>query len=105
LEPTTKTSLDFDLPIAATRVPVSMQLPPRRTDAVEINNGGYELTIAHLPKTLLRHTLSRFRLDQNHSLSLIDSVTGSGSTVKAAARLPPPSVELLVISQAPEHFK
>jgi xylan 1,4-beta-xylosidase len=105
LEPTTKTSLNFDLPIAATRVSVSMQLPPRRTDAVEINNGGYELTIAHLPKTLLRHTLSRFRLDQNHSLSLIDSVTGSGSTVKAAARLPPPSVELLVISQAPEHFK
>lgn len=100
LTPTTKTSLDFNLPIAATRVPVSMKLPPRRTDAAESNNGGYQLTVMHLPKALQRYTLTRFRLDAHHLLSPIETTTGSGSVVKAAANLPPPSVELLIIRAA-----
>ncbi len=102
LQPTSKTSLDFDLPIAATRVPVSMKLPPRRTDAAASNNGGYDLTITHLPKALRHYTVSRFRLDQNHSLSLVDTTPGSGADLRVSARLPPPSVELLIIATAPD---
>lgn len=103
LKPTTKTSLDFDLPIAAIRVPVSMQLPPRRTDASSGQNGGYKLTISHLPNVLRHYSVSRFRLDETHSLSLVDTTIGSGTVVRSSATLPPPSVELIVIRKADSH--
>jgi xylan 1,4-beta-xylosidase len=97
LKPTTRTSLDFDLPIAATRVPVSMKLPARRTDAAATDNGGYALTISHLPNTLQHYQISRYRLDKTHALTLVDTVTGHGSTVRARASLPAPSVELIIV--------
>jgi xylan 1,4-beta-xylosidase len=99
LKPTTKTSLDFDLPIASTRVPVSMKLPPRRTEAAATDNDGYALTISHLPIKLQHYQISRYRLDKTHNLTLIDTQTGRGSTLHAKALLPPPSVELIVIKQ------
>jgi xylan 1,4-beta-xylosidase len=106
LQPTTKTSLDFDLPIAATRVPVSMKLPSRRTEAVATDNDGYILTINHLPIKLQHYQISRYRLDKSHELTLVDTVMGSGSTLRAKALLPAPSVELIVVKQltaAPLH--
>jgi hypothetical protein len=95
LEPTPRTSLDFELP--GTQVPVSMQLPSRRTDAHETNNAGYRLSIEHLPLALQHCRISRYRLDATHSLSLVDSQDGNGTTVNMSATLGPPSVELVVL--------
>jgi hypothetical protein len=97
LKPTDKTSLDFELPIAATRVPVSMKLPPRRTDAVATDNGGYTLIISHLPKTLQHYQISRYRLDATHAFTLVDTVVGTGGTVRTQASLPAPSLELIIV--------
>jgi xylan 1,4-beta-xylosidase len=98
LEPTARTSLDFVLP--GTGVPVSMQLPPRRTDAHQTNNGGYQLTIEHLPAPLRQYRISRYRLDAGHSLALLDTRRGSGTRVQASAALGPPSIELVVVERA-----
>ena len=98
LEPTSRTSLDFELP--GTGVPVSMRLPPRRTDAHQTNNGGYQLTIEHLPPGLQHYQIYRYRLDASHSLSLVDSHRGSGTQVRASAIMAPPSIELIVIESA-----
>jgi len=97
LEPTSKTSLDFELP--GTKVPVSMQLPKRRMDARQTHNDGYRLTIEHLPAALQHYKISRYRLDATHSLTLLDSRTGDGAVVRAEATLGPPSVELVVVEK------
>jgi xylan 1,4-beta-xylosidase len=102
LEPTTRTSLDFELPVPGARVPVSMQLPPRRTEAHQTNNGGYRLTIEHLPPALRHYQVSRYRLDAHHLLSLLDSQGGSGTRLETSSALPPPSIELVVIEARPE---
>ncbi len=100
LAATAMKSLDFDLPIAATRVHVSMALPPRRTNAIAKNNGGYDLRIMQLPWGAAKFTVERFRIDPTHDLTLVDSVAGHGATARVSAVLPPPSVDLIVIRRA-----
>jgi xylan 1,4-beta-xylosidase len=102
LAATTRTSLDFDLPIAATRVHVSMNLPPRRTHAVEKNNGGYDLRVTGLPWGKSRYQVQRYRVDATHDLSLIDTVAGGGTSAHVAAALPPPGIDLIVIRRQPD---
>jgi hypothetical protein len=102
LAATTRTSLDFDLPIAATRVHVSMNLPPRRTHAVQKNNGGYDLRVTGLPWGKSRYRVERYRVDATHDLSLIDEVAGGGTTAHVAAALPPPGIDLIVIRRLPD---
>jgi hypothetical protein len=97
LAATTRKSLDFDLPIAADRVHVSMTLPPRRVNAVEKNNGGYDLRVRNLPWGNSRFQVERYRVDGTHDLALVDTVGGKGATAHVAATLPPPGIELIVI--------
>jgi xylan 1,4-beta-xylosidase len=97
LAPTDVKSLDFDLPIAATRVHVSMALPPRRTEATAKNNGGYDLRITGLPWGSSKFTVERYRIDHAHELTLVDSEAGRGTNARVSAVLPPPSVDLIVI--------
>lgn len=96
LQPTDKTSLDFDLPINGARVPVSMSLPKRRIDAVSVNNRGYHLMLRGL-SCAAGCTVERRRLDTTHNLDLIDSTTSTGSTLELSAVLPPPSIELVTV--------
>ena len=96
LQPTDKTSLDFDLPINGERVPVSMSLPKRRVDAVSVNNGGYHLMLRGL-SCAAGCTVERRRLDTKHNFDLIDSTTSLGPTLELSAVLPPPSIELVTV--------
>ena len=59
------------------------------------DNDGYDLTVNHVPNGAV---VSRYRVDDTHNLSLIDQSVSRGSTVRLAASLPAPSVELVVIS-------
>jgi xylan 1,4-beta-xylosidase len=96
LQPTDKTSLDFDLPVNGARVPVSMSLPKRRVDAVSVNNGGYHLTL-HGLSCAAGCTVERRRLDATHNLDLIDSTSSSGPTLELSAVLPAPAIELVLV--------
>jgi xylan 1,4-beta-xylosidase len=96
LQPTDKTSLDFDLPVNGARVPVSMSLPKRRTEAVAANNGGYHLTLRGL-SCASGCTVERRRLDAIHNLEAVDSMAANGTTFELSAALPPPSIELVIV--------
>jgi hypothetical protein len=96
LKPTSKTSLDFDLPVAGARVPVSMSLPTRRTDAAESKNGGYHLTIRGL-SCAAGCTVQRLRLDGARRLDEIDATGVTGAVLELSAQLPPPSIELITV--------
>jgi xylan 1,4-beta-xylosidase len=98
LKPTSKTSLDFDLPVAGARVPVSMALPPRRTEAVGSNNGGYHLIVRGL-SCASGCTVRRRRLEGDHRLEEIDAIPLKGEVLELSAELPPPSVELITVSR------
>jgi xylan 1,4-beta-xylosidase len=69
-------------------------LLPRRA-VTYADNDGYDLTVNHVPNGAV---VSRYRVDDTHSLTLIDQSVSRGSTVHLAASLPAPSVELVVIS-------
>lgn len=97
LEPTNKTSLDFDLPVDGQRVPVSMSLPKRRTEAVESKNGGYHLKISGLSCSA-GCTIERRRLDETHAFTQVDNQRTTADMIELSAQLPPPSVELITIT-------
>ncbi|WP_158615464.1 hypothetical protein [Acidipila sp. EB88] len=70
-------------------------LTPQTFDYMD--NQGYNLTIKNLPWGNGAYTVSRYRIDASHSLSLIDTVAGKGGSATVSAQLPPPSVELIVL--------
>ena len=100
LTPQLKDTIDFNLPVAGKPVPVSWKQLLRRVDATQKNNGGYDLTVSGLPWGRAPYTVERYRLDAGHDLTLVDTVSGSGSQVRLTAALPEPSVELIVIRAA-----
>lgn len=65
------------------------------------DNGGYALSVDHIPGARHGVVVSRYRIDDTHSLSLIDRSEQHSSSVHLSATLPAPSVELVVISPAP----
>jgi xylan 1,4-beta-xylosidase len=98
LEPTTRTSLDFDLPVDGQRVPVSMSLPKRRTEAVESRNGGYHLKLSGMSCSG-GCTIQRRRLDETHAFTQVDNQRTTADVIELSAELPPPSLELITITQ------
>ena len=96
LEPTTKNSLDFELPVDGERVPVSWALPTRRTDAVQSNNGGYRLKVRGV-SCKSGCVVERRRLDGTHAFALIDSNRLTTDTIELSADTSPPSIELITI--------
>jgi hypothetical protein len=69
-------------------------LLPRRA-VTYADNDGYDLTVNHVPNGAV---VSRYRVDDTHSLTLVDQSVSRGSSVHLSASLPAPSVELVVIT-------
>jgi hypothetical protein len=89
--------LDFDLPVDGQRVPVSMSLPKRRTDAVQSKNGGYHLKISGVSCSG-GCSIQRRRLDASHAFTQVDNQRTTADVIELSAELPPPSVELMTIT-------
>jgi hypothetical protein len=61
------------------------------------DNAGYGLTVNHIRGGESGVVVSRYRVDDTHSLSLVDETVQRGSTVHVSSALPAPAVELVVI--------
>ena len=61
------------------------------------NNAGYNLTVNGLPGKGRPYVVSRYRVDANNNLTLVDESTQRGGPVELTATLPAPAVELVVI--------
>jgi xylan 1,4-beta-xylosidase len=70
-------------------------LPERRTLQYS-NNGGYDATVS-LP-TSGKYQVKRYRLSDSSNFALLDQRIESGPSVHLQSALPPPAVELIVIS-------
>jgi hypothetical protein len=97
LQPQPSPSINFNLPVTGKPVPVSWQQLPRRVEAAQKNNGGYELEVIGLPWGRGNYTVERYRYDATHDLTLLDRISGKGASVNLRADLPEPAVELVVI--------
>jgi hypothetical protein len=72
---------------------------PDRRSVTYANNRGYNLTIDNLPSGNDEYIVKRYRLDDTHDLSLVDTKRHRGSSFKLSATLPAPSVELIVLTK------
>jgi xylan 1,4-beta-xylosidase len=70
-------------------------LPERRTLQYS-DNGGYDATVS-LPAPG-KYEVKRYRLSDSSSLALLDQHIESGPSIHLQSALPPPAVELIVIS-------
>jgi xylan 1,4-beta-xylosidase len=70
-------------------------LPERRALQYS-NNGGYDATVS-LPAAA-KYQVKRYRISDSGSLALLDQRVETGSSIRLQAALPPPAVELIVIS-------
>jgi len=74
---------------------MDITLLPRRTVAYH-DNGGYHLTV-NLPGPG-SHDVKRYRITDSSNFALVDESVQSGPVVHLQAALPPPGIELIVIS-------
>jgi hypothetical protein len=96
LEPTTRETFEFTVPIGQVRVPVSFRLLPRRgIDAADAGELGYVLNVANLPWGRGAFTIRRYRLDAAHAGTMVAEARAAGGTARIAADLAPPAVELI----------
>ena len=70
-------------------------LPERRTLQYS-NNGGYDVTVS-LPASG-KYQVKRYRLGDSSNFALLDQRIESGPSIELQAALPPPALELIVIS-------
>jgi xylan 1,4-beta-xylosidase len=70
-------------------------LPERRTLQYH-DNGGYDATI-NLP-TAGKYQVKRYRINDSSNFALVDHSTQIGPSIHLQAALPPPGIELIVIS-------
>lgn len=77
----------------------SFKMLPRRTGHHYENNGGYTLTIEHLPWRNAPFSLKRFRITATQDLTLVEEKTGDGGKLELSNPLPPPGVELIVLTR------
>jgi xylan 1,4-beta-xylosidase len=73
---------------------------PRRTDIVYRKNGGYDLTINHLPWGKTSFRVRRYRISQTQNLDLVDDKRSRGDTLKLQSPLAPDALELIVVERA-----
>jgi xylan 1,4-beta-xylosidase len=76
---------------------LSNKVPPPRTNIVYRDNGGYHLTIDHLPWGAKKFSMKRFRLNDTQDLALVDEKSETGPSLTVSAALPPDAVELIVL--------
>jgi xylan 1,4-beta-xylosidase len=70
-------------------------LPERRTIQY-VNNGGYDATVS-LPGPG-KYQVKRYRINDSGNLALLDQRIETGPSIRLQAALPPPALELIVIS-------
>ncbi len=70
-------------------------LPERRTLQYS-DNGGYDAAVT-LP-TAGKYTVKRYRISDSNNFALVDQQVESGPSIRLQAALPPPGIELIVIS-------
>jgi hypothetical protein len=70
---------------------------PRRTDVVYRDNGGYHLTISHLPWGAAAFSVKRYQIGKERDLGLVEEKTGFGDSVTVSSDLAPDGVELIVL--------
>jgi xylan 1,4-beta-xylosidase len=58
---------------------------------------GYDLIVDDLPGRGRGYAVSRYRVDEQHDLTLVDQSVQYGGAVRVSATLPAPAVELVVI--------
>ncbi len=75
----------------------SFTLLPRRSVAYT-DNSGYDLSVNHIRDERSGLLVSRYRVDDDHNLTLVDQSVQRGSSVHLSSTLPPPGLELVVIS-------
>jgi hypothetical protein len=72
---------------------------PRRTGIHYENNGGYALTIDHLPWGNAAFSVRRFRITGTQNLAMVEETTGRGGKLELSNLLPPPGVELIILKR------
>jgi xylan 1,4-beta-xylosidase len=77
----------------------SFKFLPRRTGIHYENNGGYALTIDHLPWGNAAFSVQRFRITATQNLAMVEEKTGRGGKLELSNPLPPPGVELIVLKR------
>jgi xylan 1,4-beta-xylosidase len=73
------------------------RLPARKIDYKD--NAGYDLSLKNLPWGEAAFTMRRYRLDSAHDLSLVEESEGLGASFKISRPLPPPGLELIVLTR------
>jgi hypothetical protein len=77
-----------------------VRLLPRR-DVVYRDNGGFDLTIDHLP-TDRAHVMEHCRITEQNNFQLESTVIAPGQPVHLHEDLPPPGVELITVREVPQ---
>lgn len=72
---------------------------PQRTDIPRGHNGGYALTLDHLPWGNAAFKLKRYRISASQDMALVEEKTGKGDKLELSNPLPPPGVELIVLQR------
>lgn len=70
---------------------------PRRTDIVYRDNGGYDLTIDHLPWGGASFSVKRYQISQTHNLDLVGETHAKGNRLHLESALAPETLELIVL--------
>ena len=91
---------EFQVPIGAERVDMSLNVPARRVDARSAGYAGYSLEVSNLPWGQGRYKVVRYRADADHKGEMLGSQDGEGSCVTIQNSLPAPGVELIEITPA-----
>jgi xylan 1,4-beta-xylosidase len=71
-----------------------------RRSVTYADNNGYSLTVSNVRGGRSGVIVSRYRVDENHNLTLVDQSLQRGASVRLSSTLPAPSVELVIISPA-----
>ena len=92
---------EFQVPIGTMKADMSLNVPPRRTDAMSADYSGYTLEVANLPWGDGPHKVVRYRADRDHPGEMLDSYQGEGAAITIQNNLAVSGVELIEISRAP----
>ena len=91
---------EFQVPIGTLKEDMSLNVPPRRTEARSAGCSNYALTIDNLPWGDGPHKVVRYRADRDRYGEMIASHEGEGASLTLENGLPVSSVELIEITPA-----
>ena len=91
---------EFQVPIGTLKEDMSLNVPPRRTEARSAGCSNYALTIDNLPWGDGPHKVVRYRADRDRYGETIASHEGEGASLTLENGLPVSSVELIEITPA-----